>query len=199
MAGREVGTALLIGAVSGVVVAIMAAALAGAPMTGFLETTPGIPTSHQPSGSATLATPTVAPSVRVTPAPSSTATTRPSSQPSSSPTPVPTTVLTFEEAGVKAGLPTQDGSYGSTTPAVIRGEYISWQAAVGPSGGGQTIDVEVATRLDGTWTGWSKLTTRVADPAGVVVFSWRQVTPAWISVRFVHQTSVSTALQGRWR
>jgi hypothetical protein len=61
------------------------------------------------------------------------------------------------------------------------------------------VDVEVATRLDGTWTGWSKLTSRVADGDGVVVFSWRQVTPAWISVRFALPSSVSRALQGRWR
>ena len=34
---------------------------------------------------------------------------------------------------------------------------------------------------------------------GCVLFSWRLLTPAWISVRFAHLTTVSTALQGRWR
>jgi hypothetical protein len=70
---------------------------------------------------------------------------------------------------------------------------------VGAAASGQAIDVEVATRLNGTWTGWSRLTTRVVDAEGVVVFSWRQLTPAWISVRFAQQPAVSTALQGRWR
>ena len=197
MPGRELPTALLIVAVSVVVVVIMAAALSGATPADFLQ---------RPSAPAS---PTAAPSGGVSPGPSArrtaistdaaSSTPRPSSTPEPTPSPSPTPTPTFEEVGVKAGLPTADGAYGSTTPAVARGDYITWRAVVGAAGAGQSVDVEVATRLDGTWTGWSKLTTRVADADGIVLFSWRQLTPAWISVRFAHLTTVSTALQGRWR
>jgi hypothetical protein len=199
MSGRELGTALLIGSVSGVVVVIMAAALSGTPIAGFMEPTPDRTASPRPSRLATPIPPTASASARITPAPSSRPTPFVSSQPAPTPSPAPPTALTFEQPGVKAGLETPTGGYGSTTPAVARGEYISWRVVVGPAGAGQAVDVEVATRLDGTWTGWSTLTTRVADVDGIVVFSWRQVTPAWISVRFAHGTTVSRALQGRWR
>ena len=195
MTGRELGTALLIGAVSGVVVAIMAAALSGASMTGFLEVPPNGSTSPRLSPSASPVSPTAAPSIDVTPPP----TPRPTPPPLASSPPTSPPALLFEEAGVKPGLPTQSADYGVITPAVARGEYISWRVVVGPAGAGLPIDVEVATRLNGTWTGWSDLTTRVADGEGVVVFSWRQLTPAWISVRFAHGGVVSRALQGRWR
>jgi hypothetical protein len=198
MTGRELGTALLIGAVSGVVVAIMAAALSGASVTGFLEMTPSGPTSPLPTNHSSPASPSVAPSNDVTPPPTAVSTT-PSPVPSPTTSPPATAAALFEEVGVKAGLPDQNGTYGSTTPAVARGEYISWRVVVGAAASGQAIDVEVATRLNGTWTGWSRLTTRVVDAEGVVVFSWRQLTPAWISVRFAQQPAVSTALQGRWR
>jgi hypothetical protein len=100
---------------------------------------------------------------------------------------------------VKLGLPAQGGAYGATTPVAARGQYITWRASLGPGGSGARIDVEIATRLDGAWTGWSALTTRTADAQGTVVFSWRQQTPAWISVRFALASGHSRALQGRWR
>jgi hypothetical protein len=119
--------------------------------------------------------------------------------PSAEPTEEPIVALTFEQPSVKAGLPAQNGSYGATTPVAAAGRYITWRAVLGPDGSGQVVAVEVATRLDGAWTGWSKLTSQVADADGTVVFSWRQQTPAWISVRFALPTDRSTALQGRWR
>lgn len=204
MTGRKLGMSLLIGALSGVLVTLIASGLSRSPITGFLEASPVGRASSTPSGNAASELPSVVPSIEVTAVPSSRPTVVPTSEPTSVPSPEPgddpIAALTFVQQGVKAGLPAQSGSYGATTPVAATGQYISWRAVVGPDGSGQAIDVEVATRLNGTWTGWSRLTTRVADPDGTVVFTWRQQTPAWISVRFaLPAASHSIALQGRWR
>jgi hypothetical protein len=192
MTGRELGTSLLIGAVSGVVVTVMAWALSGSPMIDLLEAAPFERASRSPSGSGSSTPSTATPSA---PTPTAVQT----AQPSTAPTDGPIGSVTFEEPGVKAGLPAQSGSYGATTPVVPRGGYISWRGVVAGAGPGVVVDVEVATRHNGTWTGWSKLTTRTIGADGAVVFSWRQGTPAWISVRFALPSGHSSALQGRWQ
>jgi hypothetical protein len=70
---------------------------------------------------------------------------------------------------------------------------------VGRGEAGGTFGVEIGVRLDGTWTSWTRLTSRAADARGTVLFSWRQKTPSWIRVRFVLPTGPSKGLQGRWR
>jgi hypothetical protein len=105
----------------------------------------------------------------------------------------------IEAMAVMLGLPEQGGRPSATTPVAALGEYITWTAFVGAANAGKAFDVEVAARLQGTWTGWSKLTSRTADEQGAVVFSWRQQAPAWISVRFAYPALPSKALQGRWR
>lgn len=203
MTGRELGTSLLIGVLSGVVVTVVASTVSGGPVTGFLEAAPVEHASPSPFGHAASAPPTAGPSPVVTAVPSARPTvvqaTEPATVPSVAPSGEPIAALTFDDSGVKAGLPAQNGRYGAATPVVAAGRYISWRAVVGPDGSGQVVDVEVATRLDGAWTGWSKLTTRLAGADGAVVFSWRQQTPVWISIRFALPTDRSTALQGRWR
>ena len=151
------------------------------------------------TGSAPSIDPPPTAGTSATEVPSPVPTVAPSTAPTTEPSAEPTAVLTFEQPGVKTGLPSQSGRFGTATPIARVGQYISWRAVVGPGGSGQAIDVEVATRLDDDWTGWSKLTSRDADAEGIVVFTWRQQTPAWISVRFALPSSHSIALQGRWR
>ncbi len=210
MTGRELGTSLLIGVLSGAVVTVVAWALSGSPMPGIGEAaiTERAPLS---SGGGASNPPIAARSPEDTAVPSPAATAvqtaepttvrspEPTTVPSAEPTSEPTAVPTFGQPGVKVGLPADEAAYGLTTPVAPTGRYITWRADVGPDGAGRRIDVEVATRLGGTWTGWSSLTTRVADPEGTAVFSWRQQTPAWISVRFALESNHSIALQGRWR
>ena len=144
------------------------------PASGTVSTAPPT-TSHFESGSAPTAGPTA----------SATAI------PAAKPTPV--------SIKVKLGGPAERGTYGVTTPVAALGQYITWRLIVPAVDAGKAFDVQVATRLDGAWTGWSKLTSRVADARGSVVFSWRQRTPAWIKVRFALPSGSSKALQGRWR
>jgi hypothetical protein len=123
----------------------------------------------------------------------------PTAQATSEPTPPAPAEPIFGTTSVMLGLPEQGGTPGATTPVAALGQYVTWRAVLGVANDGKPIDVEVATRLQGRWTGWSKLTSRVADAEGVVAFSWRQRSPAWISVRFAVPEGQSNALQGRWR
>ena len=99
----------------------------------------------------------------------------------------------------KLGRPGQSGTYAAKTAVTAVGDYITWRVIVGPAEAGKTFDVEVGVRLEGTWTGWSKLTSRAANARGEVLFSWREQTPTWIRIRFVLPTGPSLGLQGRWR
>lgn len=111
----------------------------------------------------------------------------------------PAAQSTNRPIAAKLGRPADSGAYRATTPVASLGDYITWRLIVDPAEAGKTFGVEIGVRLDGTWTAWTKLTSRVADSRGVVVFSWRQRTPAWIRVRFVLPTGPSMGLQGRWR
>jgi hypothetical protein len=194
MTPRYLTAAVLIGAVSGVAVAVLMAGLSGAPLIGGTEPPPVEGTSPTPSV-AVAASPRVVDGLES----GSGSTPEPTLEPTARSTPDPSVEPTFEPPGVKLGLPAQGGEYGLTTPIAARGQYITWRSSVGPNGAGQGVDVEIATRLDGAWTGWSTLTNRTADAQGTVVFSWRQRTSAWISIRFALPSGHSRSLQGRWR
>lgn len=193
---------VLIGLASGVAVSVITAALSGMPR-------------FDPGGWQALVEPSAArsattvPSAPVasrrenapspTPRPPAPATVDPTASTTAQPTPVAATKPIVEATAVMLGLPGQGETAGTTTPVAALGEYITWTATVDAANSGMAFDVEVAARLQGRWTGWSKLTSRVADADGVVTFSWRQQASAWISVRFAHPGLPSRALQGRWR
>jgi hypothetical protein len=87
--------------------------------------------------------------------------------------------------GSKLGLPSSGGTYSASTKVSPLGGYVTWRASLGLAGAGQSIGVDVATRrADGTWTPFSRLTSRTANGSGVVTFSWRAASPKWVSVKF---------------
>jgi hypothetical protein len=192
----------LIGLASGAAVSVTAAAFSGAP----LFDPGGWPAPVEPSPELSATTAPLAPvasqlekAPSPTPRPSTPGTMDPTASTTAQPTPVAATKPIVEATDVMLGLPGRGETAGTTTPVAALGEYITWTATVGAANFGMAFDVEVAARLQGRWTGWSKLTSRVADADGVVIFSWRQQASAWISVRFAHPALPSRALQGRWR
>ncbi len=89
--------------------------------------------------------------------------------------------------------------YSSTKVAAV-GRYVTWRALMGPDAVGKPVAVWMATKgADGRWTAFARVTSRVADAAGVVTYSRRETTTAWVSVRLVFDTITSTAVQARWR
>lgn len=173
---------IVLAAVAGVAVPVGLAFMSGTPLFGTTHGALVNPTTPPPSGAVSALLP-VANDLESGSVPTSQSTAKPSAVPTA----------------VKLGRPTEGGTYGVRMPVAGLGQYITWRVIVDAADAGKAFDVEVATRLEGAWTGWSKLTSRVADERGTVVFSWRQRTPAWIKVRFVLPTGPSKALQGRWR
>lgn len=166
------------------------------PVEPSLSITGGVESgSELPSLRPSLPTPEPTP----TPAPAAAPTTKPSPKPTPAPAPKPTAAPTPVTIAVKLGSPTQRGRYSRETPVAAIGRYITWRAIIGAESAGETFDVEVALRLEGVWTGWAKLTSRVVDAEGALVFTWRQRSPTWVSVRFALANGPSRALQGRWR
>jgi len=186
---RYLLVSILVGALSGVGVVVGMTGLSGRTLFGAGDGGAGASTAPSPVGRVASPSPAVGspdPGSISTPAPAT-----PAAQPTARPSP--------RAIAAKVGRPADRGAYRTTTPLASLGDYITWRVIVGPADAGKTFGVEVGVRLDGTWTGWTKLTSRVADARGAVAFSWRQNTPAWIRVRFVLPTGPSLGLQGRWR
>ena len=100
----------------------------------------------------------------------------------------------------KLGVASTPGAYTATTKVAAIGRYVTWQAALGPDAAGKPVAVLAARKnADGTWTAFSRVTSRVADAAGVVTYSRRETGASWISLRMAVDSIVSTAVQARWR
>jgi len=102
--------------------------------------------------------------------------------------------------GSKLGRPSTSGTYTASTKVSPLGGYVTLRANLGLAGAGQTIGVDVATRrANGTWTPFSRLTSRRANGAGVVTFSWRQTSPRWVSIKFSGVGVTTSTSQARWK
>jgi hypothetical protein len=100
----------------------------------------------------------------------------------------------------KAGLSSAPGAFRTATTLASLSRYVTWQGSFTSAAAGRNVGVLVATRkADGTWTPFARVTSRVANQFGVVVYSRREASPAWISVRFGLDSALSTASQARWR
>lgn len=104
------------------------------------------------------------------------------------------------DVGSKLGTAAASGTYGASTKVSPLGGYVTWQANLGLAGAGQAVAVQVSVRRpDGTWTPYSRLTSRRASSSGTVTFSWRRTTPTWVSLRFLGVGVATSASQARWR
>lgn len=100
----------------------------------------------------------------------------------------------------RVGLAATVAAYGSATTVASLGRYVTWQGSFDSAAAGRTIGVLVATRnANGTWTPFSRVTSRIANAFGVVTYSRREAIAKWISVRFSLDATTSTASQARWR
>jgi hypothetical protein len=97
------------------------------------------------------------------------------------------------------------GNFTNATKVAAFGKYQSWRFAGGPALAGKVIQVWVATKnANGTWSAFTRLTSRLADSSGNAFFWWRYSTAKWISVRAMypgdatHIASWGVARQGRW-
>jgi hypothetical protein len=187
---RYLLVSVLVGALCGVGVVVAMTGLSGRTLFGPGGSGAGASTAPSPAERVASPSPALA-----SPDPGSVSTAAPGATPSAEPPARPAKV----SITAKVGRPTDGGTYRATTPVASPGDYITWRMVVDRGDAGKTFGVEVSVRLDGTWTNWTPLTSRVADARGTVLFSWRQKTPTWIRVRFVLPGGPSSGLQGRWR
>jgi hypothetical protein len=104
-------------------------------------------------------------------------------------------------AGSKLGLVSAPGSYTADTKVAGLGKYVTWQANLGAGAAGKVVGVYVSTKGgDGTWGAWTRVTGRTADATGTLLYSRREASSSWLSVRFSGDgVSFTKATQARWR
>lgn len=113
----------------------------------------------------------------------------------SAPAPLPGTGTNASALGV-----TTAGPFSTTTKVAALGKYQTFKISYGAGAAGQTVGILVATKNSaGVWSGFTRVTGRVADSAGNVYYYWRSSAASWISVRGDLSGSLSNAVQGRWR
>ena len=96
--------------------------------------------------------------------------------------------------------------YTAKTPKVqVKGKYITWKFTGGNALAGQRVNVLVAMKVNGAWTGPKYLKSAWADANGIVTFAWKSNSAAAINVRVQWPgsstlgVSTSKALGGYWK
>lgn len=104
-------------------------------------------------------------------------------------------------ASSKLGLASTPGTYTTATKAASLRRYVTWRAQFGSTAAGETVGVYVSKKgANGAWSAWTRHTGRVADSSGTVVYSRREATPIWLSVRFsADGIGFTRATQARWQ
>jgi len=84
------------------------------------------------------------------------------------------------------------------------GKYVTWKFTGGAALAGKRVNILVAMKVDGAWTGPKYLKSVWADANGIVTFSWKSGA-AWINVRAqwpgsaAYSVSTSKALAAVWK
>jgi hypothetical protein len=96
---------------------------------------------------------------------------------------------------------TQTGSFTTATKVQVRGRYVTFRFDFGVAAAGQRVEIWAATKTGNDWSGFAKVTARIANASGVVYYYIRQNATTWKSYRaFWAGGGVYTpARQARWR
>jgi GH25 family lysozyme M1 (1,4-beta-N-acetylmuramidase) len=103
------------------------------------------------------------------------------------------------------GLKPATGYTTRTPKTQVIGKYVSWKFTGGTALAGQRVNVLVAKKVGGGWTGPTYFVSRLADANGIVTFWWKSNTAAAINVRVqwpgnpTYSVSTSTALSAYWK
>jgi hypothetical protein len=78
---------------------------------------------------------------------------------------------------------TQVGSFTTATKVTKKGKYVTYRFDFGVAAAGQAVKIWGATKTGNDWSGFSAVTTRVANASGVVYYYIRQNAATWKSYR----------------
>jgi hypothetical protein len=95
---------------------------------------------------------------------------------------------------------TQVGAFTTATKVQTVGKYVTYRFDFGVAAAGQAVQIWGATKTGNDWSGFSVVTTRVANASGVVYYYARQNAVTWKSFRgyWVGGGSWTPARQARW-
>lgn len=102
-------------------------------------------------------------------------------------------------AGSALGI-APNGPFTTTTKIQVRGRYVTFRFDLGVAAANKPVTILAATKTGLTWSGFTAVTTRIANAQGVVIYYVRQSTATWKSYRAQESTTnVTPARQARWR
>jgi hypothetical protein len=95
---------------------------------------------------------------------------------------------------------TQVGAFTTSTKVQKVGMYVTFRFDFGVVAAGAHVDIWGATKTGNDWTGFSKVTSRVANASGVVYYYIRQSSATWMSYRAAWGGGgvMTPARQARW-
>lgn len=95
---------------------------------------------------------------------------------------------------------TQLGAFTTATKVQTVGKYITFRLDFGVGAAGQRVEIWGATKTGNDWSGFARVTTRIANASGVVYYYIRQSSATWKSYRgyWVGGGAWTPARQGRW-
>jgi len=102
-------------------------------------------------------------------------------------------------AGSRLGV-TQVGAFTTATKVQKVAKYVTFRFDFGVAAAGQHIDIWAATKTGNDWSGFAKVTSRVANASGVVYYYIRQSSATWKSYRGMWAGGgvFTPARQARW-
>ena len=116
----------------------------------------------------------------------------------------PLSILNMRAASA-LGLRPTTGYTVATPKTQATGKYVTWKFTVGMALVGQRVNVLVAKKVGGAWTGPTYFVSRLADANGDVAFWWKSNTAAAINVRVqwpgnaTYSVGTSTARGAYWK
>jgi hypothetical protein len=96
---------------------------------------------------------------------------------------------------------TKIGAFTTGTKVQAKGKYVTFRFDFGIAAAGAHFEIWAATKTGNDWSGFSKVTSRVANASGVVYYYIRQNSATWKSYRayWTGGGVWSPARQARWR
>ena len=103
-------------------------------------------------------------------------------------------------AATRLGV-TQVGAFTTSTKVTTKGKYVTYRFDFGVGAAGAHVAIWGATKTGNDWTGFSKVTGRIANASGVVYYYIRQNSATWKSYRaqWTGGGALTPARQARWQ
>lgn len=116
-------------------------------------------------------------------------------------------IVTAQPAGLassgnegRLGASAAPATFEPTTTTAAVGTPVTWRAELGSGFAGFTVGVYLSEKAgDGSWSPFTRVTSRTVAPDGTVLFTRSEAQPRWVSVRFAFDATTTNAVQAHWQ